>query len=346
MPSGVEDVPAVDTALEDLAGQRVVVTGGSGFIGGHVVASLCRLGADVLSVDRRPAKAFQCHPDGDHDVTVVLGDLQDSAVVEESLAPGTRAIAHLAAQTQVLRSIEDPDGTFANNVVVTEALLERARHVGATSFVLASTNAVVGAGASGTLHEGVPLAPLTPYGATKAAGEMVLSCYNAAYGVRGVALRFTNVYGPGMSEKDSIVPRLMRVAANGDAFTIYGDGRQLRDYVNVADVVSAVLLGLRRPGLSGPLVIGSGLSVSVLDLVDLVESALGRKLNVQHVPAKPGEMPAVIVDNSAARRWGWAASVTLEAGIAEVALEWGPGEWGQANGPRRTGARGRGVKRG
>ena len=323
MTSGVEGTSAEETALVDLVGQRVVVTGGSGFIGGHVVAALCRLGAQVVSVDRRPAKDFHCHPDAAHDVKVVLGDLRDNAVVEEAVEPGTRAIAHMAAQTQVLRSIEDPEGTFANNVVVTDALLERARQVGATSFVLASTNAVVGAGASGTLHEGVPLTPLTPYGATKAAGEMVLSCYNAAYGVRGVALRFTNVYGPGMSEKDSIVPRLMRAAGDGGTFTVYGDGRQVRDYVNVADVVSAILLGLRRPGLSGPLVIGSGLSVSVLDLVQLVENGLGYELKVEHVPAKPGEMPAVIVDNSAARRWGWAPSVSLEEGLAEVAKEWG-----------------------
>lgn len=331
MASGDENKPAVEgrPAQEDLTGQRVVVTGGSGFIGGHVVAALCRLGADVLSVDRRPAKAFRCHPEanhanhGDHKVTVIEGDLRDAAVVEAALAPGTRAIAHLAAQTQVLRSVEDPRGTFANNVVATEALLERARDVGAAAFVLASTNAVVGGGASGTFTESAPLAPLTPYGATKAAGEMLVSCYNACYGVRGVALRFTNVYGPGMSEKDSIVPRLMRVAASGGTFTIYGDGRQVRDYVNVADVASAVLLGLRQPGLSGPLVIGSGLSVSVLDLIELVHGALGYQLDVEHVPAKAGEMPAVVVDNSAARGWGWAPSVTLEEGLAEVAKEWG-----------------------
>jgi UDP-glucose 4-epimerase len=329
MVSGVEHAAAVEPAMEDLTGQRVVVTGGSGFIGSHVVAALCRAGADVLSVDRRPATVFRCHPDGEHDVTVVLGDLRESAVVEASLEPGTRAIAHLAAQTQVLRSIEDPQGTFSNNVVVTEALLERARQVGATSFVLASTNAVVGAGATGALREGVPLEPLTPYGATKAAGEMMLSCYNAAYGVRAVALRFTNVYGPGMSEKDSIVPRLMRAAADGGTFSVYGDGRQVRDYVNVSDVVVAVLVGLRQPGLSGPLVIGSGHSVSVLDLVELVEGALGAKLDVQHVPAKAGEMPAVIVDNSAARRWGWSPSVSLGEGIAEVAKE-----WTTADGPR------------
>lgn len=323
MPTRAEQVLSGERALEDLRGERVVVSGGSGFIGGHVVAALCSGGVNVVSVDRRPAKAFRCHPAGDHDVTIVLGDLRDGAVVEASVETGTRAIVHLAAQTQVLRSIEDPQGTFDNNVAVTGAMLERARHVGATSFVLASTNAVVGAGASGTLSEGAPLAPLTPYGATKAAGEMLLSCYNAAYGVRGVALRFTNVYGPGMSEKDSIVPRLLRAAASGATFDIYGDGRQVRDYVNVADVVSAIVLSLSQPGISGPLVIGAGFSVSVLDLIVLVEKALGSTFEVRHVPAKAGEMPAVIVDNSRARSWGWVPAVGLEEGIAEVAEEWG-----------------------
>jgi UDP-glucose 4-epimerase len=320
---------------EPLKGQRVVVTGGSGFIGAHVVARLCRLGANVVSVDRRPPPRFRCHPDadagaqgaqgghGDHSVTAVVGDLREAAVVDVAVQPGAQSIVHLAAQTQVLRSIEDPQGTFDNNVIVTAALLEKARQHGASTFVLASTNAVVGAGATGTLHEDVPLAPLTPYGATKAAAEMNVSCYNAAYGVRGVALRFTNVYGPGMSEKDSIVPRLMRVAASGARFDIYGDGKQLRDYVNVADVVQAVVLSLTTAEMSGPLVIGAGSSVSVLDLVELVESALGSSLNVNHIPGKVGEMPAVIVDNSRARGWGWAPSVSLEDGLAEVAREWG-----------------------
>jgi UDP-glucose 4-epimerase len=310
----------------DVTGQRIVVTGGSGFIGAHVVAALCRAGANVLSVDRRPAPAFRCHPGGDHGVADVLGDLRDADVVEAAVPPGTSAIVHLAAQTQVLRSIEDPQGTFENNVLVTEALLERARHVGVPAFVLASTNAVVGAGAWGILTEAVPLGPLTPYGATKAAGEMLLSCYNAAYGVRGVALRFTNVYGLGMSEKDSIVPRLMRVAASEGALDIYGDGRQVRDYVNVADVVAAIMLAVRSPSLSGPVVIGAGSSVSVLDLIDLVQKALGRTLRVNHVPAKAGEMPAVMVDNAVARSWGWVPAVSLEQGISEVAAEWGSGD--------------------
>ena len=312
----------------DLAGGRIVVTGGSGFIGGHVVEALCRLGCDVLSVDRRPAKPLRCHPDGDHKVGLLLGDLTDREVVEASVVEGTRGIVHLAAQTSVLRSLQDPQGALDNNLAVMGNLLEQARKAGVTSFVFASTNAVVGSGATGTLHEGVALAPLTPYGATKAASEMLLSCYSAAYGVRGVALRFTNVYGPGMSEKDSAVPRLMRALANDSAFEIYGDGRQVRDYVNVADVVAAVILALRATAISGRLIIGAGSSVSVVDLVTLVEKATGKRLQVRHVPAKAGEMPAVVVDNSAARRWGWEPSVSLEAGIAEVAAEWfgPPGE--------------------
>jgi UDP-glucose 4-epimerase len=319
-----------DQSLQDLAGRRVVVTGGSGFIGGHVVAGLCRMGADVLSVDRRPAPAFRCHPDGNHSVATLQGDLREPAVVEQAVAPGTLGVAHLAAQTQVLRSIEDPQGTFENNIAATHLLLEQARKVGASSFVLASTNAVVGSGATGTLREGVPLGPLTPYGATKAAGEMLLSCYSAVYNVRSVALRFTNVYGLGMSEKDSIVPRLMRTAASGSEFQIYGDGKQVRDYVNVSDVADAVLLGLRHGGVQGPLVIGSGVSVSVLDLVQLVQQTLGTELDIHHVPAKAGEMPAVIVDNSLARSWGWEPRVSLEEGITQVAVE-----WGYINGPAR-----------
>jgi UDP-glucose 4-epimerase len=114
----------------------------------------------------------------------------------------------------------------------------------------------------------------------------------------------------------------MRAAAGGQGFDVYGDGRQVRDYVNVSDVVSAILLALRTPTMTGPVIIGSGSSVSVLDLVALAERATGKRLDVHYVPAKAGEMPAVVVDNSAARAWGWAPSVSLEAGIAEVAGEW------------------------
>src|SRR6266536_162452 len=140
---------------------------------------------------------------------------------------------------------------------------------------------------------------LTPYGATKAAAEMLLSCYAAAYGIKGCALRFSNVYGPGMAAKDSFVPRLMRAARSGTGVDVYGDGSQLRDLVHVDDIVHGLLTAW-RVGHSGPLILASGKSDSVNDIVEAARKVTGAPIPARHVPPKPGEMPAVLVDISAA----------------------------------------------
>src|SRR5207237_3198228 len=136
-----------------------------------------------------------------------------------------------------------PGGTFDTNVAGTHALLEAARAAGVQSLAFASTNAVTGPMEAPAIVETAVLKPLTPYGATKAAGEMLMSAYTASYGVRCVCLRLTNVYGPGMQAKDSIVARLMRAIRLEREFEIYGDGRQVRDYVHVSDVSDAVRRG-------------------------------------------------------------------------------------------------------
>ena len=199
------------------------------------------------------------------------------------------------------------------NVDVTAALLELCRERDVRGFVLASTNAVVG-DFEGTITERVPLAPLTPYGATKAAAEMLLSGYAGAYGLRTPVLRLTNVYGPGMRHKDTFIPRLMRAASDGGGVEVYGDGLQRRDLVHVADVARAFASAvLDWP--SGPVIIGSGTSHTVLDLIEAAREATGRPIPVEHVPAKPGEMPAVVVDVSRAAALGWASGVGLVDGI-------------------------------
>src|SRR6266536_316561 len=261
--------------MAELSGQQVLVTGGAGFVGRSVVRALAQQRARVTVVDLQP------FPDGD--VRSVVGEITD---------PATRdAAVHQA------------------NVAATAGLLELARIRGVGRFLLASTNAVVGDVGDATIHEDVPLRPLTPYGATKAA----------------CAMRLTNVYGQGMTHKDSLVARLMRAALDGATVEIYGDGTQRRDFVHVDDVVQGLLLAWRRR-CTGSLIIGSGRSISVLDLLDQARRVTGRPLPAVHVAPKPGEMPAVVVDIGRARSLGYEPTVELEDGLLTA--------WADFAGPR------------
>jgi UDP-glucose 4-epimerase len=307
-----------DPGTEGLSGRRVLVTGGSGFIGRRVVSELSADGARVRVVDLEP------HPDPD--VDLVQGDICEPAVLEQAFADGVDSVVHLAAVTSVLRSLEHPELTYRTNVEGTHRVLEAARAAGTGSLAFASTNAVTGPMDAPAITEAATLRPLTPYGATKAAGEMLMSAYTASYGVRCACLRLTNVYGLGMQAKDSIVARLMRAIRTGATFEIYGDGRQVRDYVNVSDVVQAMRLALLSEEWHGPVVIGTGKSLSVLEVVEQVRQTTGAELSVRHGPAKAGEMPAVIVDPSRARAAGWAPRWGFSEGIEAVWQEWSQAE--------------------
>jgi UDP-glucose 4-epimerase len=292
---------------------RVLVTGGSGFIGQHLVGRLRSEGVEVVVADKVP------HPDPT--VPYVGGDLCDRDVVEAAVAGGTEVIYHLAAMTSVLGSVQRPREVYETNVAMTAALLERGRAVGVSHFVLASTNAVVGAGLNGAdpattpISETTPLRPLTPYGGTKAAGEMLACAYAGAYGMGACSVRLTNIYGPGMSGKDSVIPRLMRAALSGRGLSVYGDGLQRRDYLHVSDAVQALVLAAKVPE-PGPLVVGTGRSTSVLDLLEAARQVTGRPIPANHVDPKPGEMAAVVVDTSRARSYGFHPAVDLLDGLA------------------------------
>jgi UDP-glucose 4-epimerase len=298
-----------------LAGRRILVTGGSGFIGRRVVAKLGADGAEIRVVDLQP------HPDPS--VEVVIGDIADAEVLGRAFAGGFDSVVHLAAVTSVLRSLEQPELTYQTNVAGTAGLLEAARAAGVTSLAFASTNAVTGPMQAPKISEAAVLNPLTPYGSTKAAGEMLMSAYTASYGLRCACVRLTNVYGPGMQAKDSIVARLMRCIRLGTTFEIYGDGQQVRDYVHVDDVVAAMRLGLTSDMWTGPMVIGSGSSLSVLEVIDAVREVSGADIDIRHGPAKPGEMPAVIVDPHRAHEAGWSPEYPeLGQGLIGVWEEW------------------------
>jgi UDP-glucose 4-epimerase len=294
---------------------RVLVTGGAGFIGRRVVGALLAAGAEVTVAD---LKLFP----GDS-VQAVVGDLCDPAVAAQAVQPGTDTIIHLAARTSVLESVRDPEATYQVNVGITASLLELARNRGVRAFVFASTNAVVGNVGQAVITEQAPLRPLTPYGATKAASEMLISCYTAAYGLQGIVLRFSNVYGPGMQHKDSFIPRLMRAARDGGGVQVRGDGSMVRDVIQVDDVVSGIFAALRS-GHTGPAILGSGQSVTVNEMVETARRVTGAPIPATYVPIAQGEMPAVVLDISTARGLGYAPTYDLESGMATVWPEFAP----------------------
>jgi UDP-glucose 4-epimerase len=297
---------------------RVLVTGGAGFIGRRLARSLAKEGHEVTVLDLRP---FQ-----DAEITSLIGDIRVKSDVARAVQPGLDVIFHMAAFTSVVETIKDPAGTYENNVTGTFNLLEAAREAGVKSFLLASTNAVVGNVGDAVITERSPMRPLSPYGATKAAGEMLLSSYAGVYGMATASMRFSNVYGPGMEAKDSFIPRLMRAARDGKGVQVRGDGTMMRDVVHVDDIVAGATAAWQA-GHVGPVILGSGQSVSVNEMVEAARIVTGAPIPVEHVPVGPGEMPAVRVDNSVARALGYKPAYDLKSGLATVWPEFaGPQE--------------------
>lgn len=286
----------------------VVVTGGSGFIGSHLVKRLEAHAKSICVVDLN-APSAECDYRG--------VDIRDSSALLKELPKQIDTIFHLAARTSVLESVADPVGTFETNVVGTQNLLELARIRGSRRFILASTNAVVGNLSQDKLSETSPLRPMTPYGSTKAAGEVLSNAHATSYGFIASQLRLTNVYGTGMVKKDSVIPRLMKTALGLSHFSVFGDGEQYRDYVNVKDVANTfVKMALIEH--EGPVVIGAGESISVNELIKLASSVTGIDIKFEKVEAKAGEMRGVRVDNSLARRLGASLDIPLREGLEQT----------------------------
>jgi len=296
------------TVIDQRSDGPVLVTGGAGFIGQALVATLRCAGISVIVADVRPSP--------DPTVHSVIGDLRDQRTIDTAFALRPTAVFHLAARTSVLQSMHDPADVFDVNVGVTQRLLEATRSADVSTFVLASTNAVVGA-TTDRIDEHSVLRPLTPYGATKAAAEMLCSAYSASYGIAAGCVRLTNVYGPGIGAKDSFIARLLKAAGAGTDVSIYGDGRQERDYVFLDDAVAGLLLAWQHQ-LATPLVIGSGTSTSVLELHELACGVTGRALPSTRIEAPRGEMRAVRVDIARARSLGYAPSIALRDGLART----------------------------
>jgi UDP-glucose 4-epimerase len=290
--------------------KRVIVTGGAGFIGGRVVDQLQGLGVETVVIDHNRTKA---------DIESLQGGIEDPITWSPLEGREFDAIIHLAARTSVLKSIEDPHDVYQSNVAGSEQVLEFARRNRVPSLVFASTNAAVGNTDNGIITESSQLRPLTPYGSTKAAAEMLASAYHHSYGIATAMLRLTNVYGPTMWQKDSIVPRLFRFAQGKGTFSIYGDGNQVRDFVYVDDV-ARTFIELAQRQITTVVSYGSGTSISVRSLIELVSRISHVTLEPSSLPPQAGEMSGVTISLERATELGLTTSIDLEKGL-ELAWE-------------------------
>lgn len=291
----------------------VLVTGGCGFIGSNLVRRLAARGVRLRLLDNLSAGSRDNLPPASN-IDLVVGDIRDGAVVARAVE-GIEAVVHLAASTGVSDSVSDPASDFDVNVVGTFTLLRASVAAGVRRFVFASSNAAIGEHPPPVDELRVPR-PISPYGAGKLAGEGYCAAFAAAYGLQTFILRFSNVYGPGSTHKTSVVARFIREGIQKGAVTVYGDGRQTRDFLYVEDLCSAVDAALAATGGGEVFQIASGTETTVLALVATLKSVSGRDFDVAFAPPRAGDIARNVSDISKATRvLGYRPAVPLEDGL-------------------------------
>jgi len=297
---------------------KVLVTGGAGFIGSHVCDEFASRGQTVVALDnlstgnRRNLRGA---------VPLVELDIRspEAAAYIANLKPDV--ICHLAAQMDVRRSVEDPRFDAESNIVGMLNLLEAGRRAGVKKFIFSSTGgAIYGEQDVFPAPETHPTRPVSPYGVSKAAGELYLGYYQAQYGLAYVALRYANVYGPRQNphgEAGVVAIFAGRLVAR-ESCTIFGEGTQSRDFVFGKDVARANYLAFERDFV-GPVNIGTGIETDINRIYELLAAAAGLKQPAIHAAAKPGEQRRSCIDPSLAKRvLGWSPAVKLEEGLPQT----------------------------
>ncbi len=299
-----------------------LVTGGAGFIGSHLVEALAERGErvrvlDDFSTGRRENLAAVA----DH-IELLEGDVADPETVERAVA-GCDYVLHLAAIASVQASLENPRRTHQVNVNGTLNVLEAARRASVQRVVFASSAAVYGNHTALPLREELPPCPLSPYAATKAAGEAYCSAFHASYGLPTVALRFFNVYGPRQDPANpysGVISIFAARIARGERPVIYGDGKQTRDFVYVTDVARAALLVCEQEAAVGDVFnVAGGKQTSVLRLAAVLNQVLDTSLTPTFAPARSGEVRFSQADVRRAREaLEWEPQVTLQEGLSRL----------------------------
>lgn len=300
---------------------KILITGGCGFVGVNLIHYIQSkyphidiTVLDNLSLGRKE------YLDG-FDVSFVEGDIRDKDIVDR-LCTGKDAVVHLAADTRVMDSIENPDFNFDVNVIGTYNLLRSARNNSVRNFVLASTGGAIIGAAQPPVHEGMVPRPTAPYGASKLMAEGYLSAFAACYGMNTVALRFSNVYGQRSWHKGSVVAVIFKTLLKNRSFTVYGDGSQTRDYIYAADLCDAIIRATSLEASGEVFQLGTGLPTALNTLLELCQQISGISMDIHFEDFRPGELRETYADISKARTGlGFEPATELQTGL-EKTWEW------------------------
>jgi UDP-glucose 4-epimerase len=315
-----------------------LITGGCGFIGSSLIKALVANEPDVnirvlddLSVGSKEDLAevsgyrevtLQQLDTGPIGVELLIGDIcEEHTCLIASI--GVDVIVHLAANTGVGPSVEDPRSDCVTNVIGIFNMLESARRKQVKRFIFASSGAPVGECAP-PIHEELAPHPVSPYGASKLAGEGYCSAYYRSFGVETVCLRFGNVYGPRSKNKASVIAKFIKQAIAGESLEIYGDGEQTRDFIYIGDLLRAIQSAVVQTKVGGEIFqIASNQEVSIDEvlniLIDILKGAGVSEVDVKKVNIRVGDVRRNFSDISKARkRLGWQPKVTLEEGVRQT----------------------------
>ncbi len=304
---------------------RYLVTGGAGFIGSALARALLARGERVRIIDDFSSGKRENLSDIADDIELFEGSILDDAVMARA-ATGVRVIFHEAAIPSVPKSIAEPVENHAVNATGTLKVLEAARRAGVRRVVYAASSAAYGDDPSLPKIETMVPRPISPYGATKLAGELYCQVYASAFGIETVCLRYFNVFGPRQdpqSEYAAVIPKFITRALGGEIPVIFGDGTQSRDFCFIDNVVEANLLAASAEGASGHVYnVACGTPTTLNDVVTLIGDALGRPLTARHDPERSGDIKHSVADISAARAGlGYTAAVNFVEGLRQT-ISW------------------------
>ena len=297
---------------------KALVTGGAGFIGSNLVKQLLADGHQVTALDNL-SSGYRSNISIFPDVHFIEGDIRDESAVAEAVK-GAEVVFHLAASVGNKRSIDHPLLDADINVMGTLKVLEAARNAGVRKIVASSSAGIFGELKTIPIKEDHPVEPDTPYGSSKLCMEKECLAYAKLYDIEAVCLRYFNVYGQNQrfDAYGNVIPIFAFQMLRGETLTIFGDGEQTRDFINVRDVVQANIKAAMARGVSGAFNTGSGDRISINALVELIRQTSGLIPMVEHGAPRPGDVRHSLADISAARdAFGFKPVVQLEEGLTE-----------------------------